>query len=1555
MFRHAKRFVSLITLVAFSFSQLFPTNLLANYALELHQDEILQNRYVVSVKSISRATREKSSDIHLTYNYGKLCASKSAPEELKIRSHMGQSEVTYTHEDLYISFLIDSSGNITLRKLQADHDAEVMFDGLGDILLEKTELRNIKSLALKGTHITNQSLLEVDALSLWARGSRGEQGKITNERKLKVKNNIDVFLGTFENNSEIQGTGRHLKINMHDNTLKTKLIQTAHKLTVVDAHVENRTTIKATQNITFQQSTVTNKDGAELNANEIDLEQSTLSNQSVMKAADLTLKDSTLTNSGKTGSLALLNLVSKNSRFTNQAGATLQSLAIDLLENSVWTNRSVINTSLFSLNGSSFENAGSDASLIVEKNMPHKNGTFTNDGVFINKDGAHLQAVACTNNGTLTLISGHIAFQKLMNEKTGIVKFTENPWLLTDMPAEQEQTAVISSFVNMGITEALDDLTYDLKELPGQITAKKNLFFTPRYQQDYSSKARQILESLDVSGKLKLYLSQFDLVEDLDLPKIHDLILIIASPFHLTKKLSTINTEITAPRINVIGHLKQIGNGQYERFGGSIKSTGRQALHYVDYLGEYDRLESQALWLDGKNSHTTSGVSIGHNLLVVDTPHVSFAQQQASWTTDVVSAIEKKNKRGKKEKATTIATLAHAESLPNNVSGFWYGGMITNHFNPIITEIFPDRLSEGECKGQLLSMRSGLFKAGIGGIALTFIQHDSKANIDAYCEPYQIDSQVYSESGSVVRHVIVPTTFDSDGPVDLESVRISMQGTQIKTQSEDLKVIAQSHMDFPVLKVKQEHVPYLKQGKHGSLYKVIGYHEDGLPACFTSLGKAEIKCASGCVTGMRPTINALEPDVSSQISQLPPQSLYQNEESICVWKAPSKKRRAWASVAGIVAGVVTTYLTGGLASGLAATLIQGATASVSSKVAQATVMHKGNLQDVRKELTSNASIRQLVASSLTSMLTSMLTSGAAVDTSSVGNFLVGMAAHTVNGAITGATSAAIQKEDMGDGALQGAVGSALKIGASIVAEKIGDAATPIKTEKGIAPPSIDRPTQICMHAGLGATKGAAEGLLFSKDPLESALAGFGGAVLAEVSAPLFPFDPELNATAAEILTAAAAAITGQDVEIAYAAAANALRNNMLAHPDAVLNVMDPGRDLQKEKREEFEDKISDPSIVNEMTAEEFVEFGISHKHVYGTPTSEERHIAEMKFRNMYEGLWHYDAHKKLMYGPEYKRWERLSALDLEGLKKERMKELDPHGKFTSRDRQRAEKIIENEHRIYQIKKFSVIDAVVLGIAGVRPGVRPLPKTQNKLETVHPINKSESTTAKLGNNTNRIPSTDETFLVSSNGGVVLKKNSTPTKQLYSSQSSNLNSLDLAESKLTKAANQTNQALDLAKTSTKKTPKRSINSTKPIKEIRNPDAPQNSAAYERYKQELQVENKKSYGGVTEPRVAEKKAFPDRELPRYEIGGEPMPDSPSPHCQLGKRKNSKGAYPQARVFDYDGKPLKDIDFTDHGRPFDHPFPHQHRYKQNKTGGTLERDKRAEILNLDNIIQKK
>ena len=81
------------------------------------------------------------------------------------------------------------------------------------------------------------------------------------------------------------------------------------------------------------------------------------------------------------------------------------------------------------------------------------------------------------------------------------------------------------------------------------------------------------------------------------------------------------------------------------------------------------------------------------------------------------------------------------------------------------------------------------------------------------------------------------------------------------------------------------------------------------------------------------------------------------------------------------------------------------------------------------------------------------------------------------------------------------------------------------------------------------------------------------------------------------------------------------------------------------------------------------------------------------------------------------------------------------------------------------------------------------------------------------------------------------------------------------------------------------------------------------------------------------------PDKPIPKGPHG-EHKPDCDLPHTQLGTRSGRKGKYPQTKEWGakgdrgYDNNTPKDIkDWTDHGRPQNHPDPHMHKYDP-KTG---------------------
>ena len=111
---------------------------------------------------------------------------------------------------------------------------------------------------------------------------------------------------------------------------------------------------------------------------------------------------------------------------------------------------------------------------------------------------------------------------------------------------------------------------------------------------------------------------------------------------------------------------------------------------------------------------------------------------------------------------------------------------------------------------------------------------------------------------------------------------------------------------------------------------------------------------------------------------------------------------------------------------------------------------------------------------------------------------------------------------------------------------------------------------------------------------------------------------------------------------------------------------------------------------------------------------------------------------------------------------------------------------------------------------------------------------------------------------------------------------------------------------------------------------------------------------------PRISKPEYFPDRHtgpggrekfdssgnsldkggFPR-DANGNPIPDSQYPHTQLATAHGRKGDYPTAREWGPDGQPVRDVHWTDHGRPLNHTDPHQHPFTPNPSGGTPKHGK--------------
>lgn len=111
------------------------------------------------------------------------------------------------------------------------------------------------------------------------------------------------------------------------------------------------------------------------------------------------------------------------------------------------------------------------------------------------------------------------------------------------------------------------------------------------------------------------------------------------------------------------------------------------------------------------------------------------------------------------------------------------------------------------------------------------------------------------------------------------------------------------------------------------------------------------------------------------------------------------------------------------------------------------------------------------------------------------------------------------------------------------------------------------------------------------------------------------------------------------------------------------------------------------------------------------------------------------------------------------------------------------------------------------------------------------------------------------------------------------------------------------------------------------------------------EFQTQEEDHESEVKEPIESDSESLisstdPIIELPEVTISaGKPKVDSEAKgkhHTQIGEKKSKSGAgeYPKRRTVDKDGNTRKEIDYTDHNRPKEHPNPHKHDWPKNNKG---------------------
>lgn len=422
---------------------------------------------------------------------------------------------------------------------------------------------------------------------------------------------------------------------------------------------------------------------------------------------------------------------------------------------------------------------------------------------------------------------------------------------------------------------------------------------------------------------------------------------------------------------------------------------------------------------------------------------------------------------------------------------------------------------------------------------------------------------------------------------------------------------------------------------------------------------------------------------------------------------------------------------------------------------------------------------------LRSLGTSLATVGLVGGGGSVGGFTQRLLANGLRSVVKASVSSVIEKRDIGDALKDGAIGALVDSISGSIAEKIGEAAsakinplTPIEHKLA--------------HFALGAGMGA---VLDRDDPLAGAITSGAGAVIGEMVAESLVDREQIKREVSQemeekgvsfqeacrrklqpyidisrLVAGAVIAATGRDPSLAIYAATNALENNCIPSLTKSLLASEgvlPQKDAEEFWQDEYDDPddlylemvreeaqekrgrsethsrtrpLIDPKTYNpiqaahENTLEEFVqdrlEFDEYQKGSSLSPRT--RHRLTQRHSTTYYAFREMESHKELII-PGYKRFEWMSNLSLEELKAERMQEMDPQGRFSSKERAAAEKIIKNEFEHYQGQKLTLAIGAVLPFAAGK--MAPSMARVNRGGTPHkPAPQKETGTVSSGKST-----------------------------------------------------------------------------------------------------------------------------------------------------------------------------------------------------------------------------
>lgn len=278
------------------------------------------------------------------------------------------------------------------------------------------------------------------------------------------------------------------------------------------------------------------------------------------------------------------------------------------------------------------------------------------------------------NHGLLHSKGGRVVTQKLRNERSGLLKFSGHPWFLTDERVDGEHTFVVGNPLKVGTIESDEALTYQLAALPDNVRISKDLKMRQKHQQIYEPGIIQLLHRIQadgrVDGKLKLYLPSFLLPDELDLTRIHHLHLRVASQMKVDKRLS-------APWVTAeVGGDLSAGTSN-DSLGQIFTTEG--PLRLVAYNGNFQY--AQLFGNDGTRIKGRKKVTFGAAVSAPSDPvrHLGYA-----YTLKAARAIpvELRNRECPAHLSAPWNGYANLNWDTPNLSSYW--GVGTNHTNILV-------------------------------------------------------------------------------------------------------------------------------------------------------------------------------------------------------------------------------------------------------------------------------------------------------------------------------------------------------------------------------------------------------------------------------------------------------------------------------------------------------------------------------------------------------------------------------------------------------------------------------------------------------------------------------------------------------------------------------------------------------------------------------------------------------------------------------------------------------------------------------------------------------